>query len=75
VEESVLAHFFIYKFPTVPHRTLISDSAPVLLVEASCFAVYIFPTLQRLGLWVGEFEVGAVDRVLFGRCAGFGEWF
>lgn len=49
MEESVLAHSFIYIIPTVPHRTLISDSAPVLLVEASCFVVYIFPRIADVG--------------------------
>lgn len=70
-----LYNLLIYKIPTVPNRTLISDSGPVLLVEASCFVAYISPALQRLGSWVGGFEVGAIDRVLFGRCTGFRERF
>ena len=44
-----LYNLLIYKIPTVPYRTLISDSGPVLLVEASCFVAYISPALQRLG--------------------------
>ena len=49
VEESVLAHFFIYKIPTEPYRTLTSDSALVLLAGASCFVVYIFPRIAEVG--------------------------
>ena len=44
-----LYNLLIYKIPTVRCRTLISDSAPVLLVEASCFVAYIFPRIAEAG--------------------------
>ena len=44
-----LYNLLIYKIPTVPNRTLISDSGPVLLVEASCFVAYIFPRIAEAG--------------------------
>ena len=54
MDESVLAHFFIHKIPTTPYRTLISDSAPVSLVEASCFVVYIPPRIVEVGFVGGR---------------------
>jgi len=54
VEENVLARFFIYKFPTVPHRTLISDSAPVLPVKRAVLQCTFSSALQRLGSWVED---------------------
>ena len=44
-----LYNLLIYKISTVPYRTLISDSAPVLLVEASCFVACIFPHIAEVG--------------------------